>query len=113
MPELAQQQCEACSGSTQPLGSEEIEELKPAVADWEVIEESGEKKLRRSYSFKDFAAALVFTNKVGDIAEDVGHHPMLITEYGQVTVLWWTHKIGGLHKTDFIMAARTDQLLGD
>lgn len=66
--------------------------------------------LRRVYKFRDFAQALSFTNKVGALAEAQGHHPALLTEWGKVTVMWWTHKIGGLHKNDFIMAAKTDKL---
>ena len=80
------------------------------MPDWELREEEGEKRLRRAFTFKDFAPALVFTNKVGALAEEEGHHPALLTEWGKVTVAWWTHKIGGLHRNDFIMAARTDAL---
>jgi 4a-hydroxytetrahydrobiopterin dehydratase len=64
------------------------------------------------FNFKNFLQALKFTNKIGAIAEEEGHHPRIITEYGRVTVDWWTHKIGGLHKNDFIMAAKTDELFG-
>ncbi|MEP0825876.1 MAG: 4a-hydroxytetrahydrobiopterin dehydratase, partial [Nitrososphaera sp.] len=65
----------------------------------------------KSFAFKDFAEALAFTNRVGAIAEQEGHHPDILTEWGKVTVSWWTHKIKGLHKNDFIMAAKTDALL--
>jgi len=67
-------------------------------------------RLRRIFKFKNFVEALNFTNKVGEIAETEGHHPMLITEWGRVTVVWWTHAIRGLHKNDFIMAAKTNDL---
>ena len=65
-------------------------------------------QLERVFTFSDFAQALAFTNKVGALAEEAGHHPAILTEWGKVTVTWWTHKIGGLHRNDFIMAARTD-----
>ena len=62
---------------------------------------------------EDFAEALEFTNDVGAIAEEEGHHPAILTEWGRVTVTWWTHKIRGLHRNDFIMAAKTDQIYED
>ena len=84
--------------------------MQPQVSDWQVKEVSGEPRLERVFKFKDFAQALAFTDKVGSIAEQEDHHPLLVTEWGKVTVDWWTHKIGGLHKNDFIMAAKTDEL---
>lgn len=92
------------------LTDSEIYQLMPKVPDWQVREVDGEKRLERVFKFKDFAAALDFTNKVGAIAEQEDHHPMIMTEWGKVTVSWWTHKIHGLHQNDFIMAAKTDQL---
>jgi len=62
------------------------------------------------FSFKNFVEALAFTNSVGALAEEQGHHPDLLTEWGRVTVTWWSHKIKGLHRNDFIVAARTDQI---
>ena len=79
---------------------------------WGIVEQDGEQRLQRVFTFKDFAAALAFTNEVGRIAEEAQHHPLLTTEWGSVTVQWWTHSIGGLHRNDFILAARTSQLLG-
>ena len=69
-------------------------------------------QLERAFKFRTFAQALAFTNKVGEVAELEGHHPALLTEWGKVTVTWWTHKIRGLHKNDFICAAKTDELFG-
>ncbi len=66
--------------------------------------------LRRLFHFDTFAQALEFTTKVGELAEEEGHHPALLTEWGRATVMWWTHKIKGLHRNDFIMAAKTDAL---
>jgi 4a-hydroxytetrahydrobiopterin dehydratase len=90
----------------------EIAELKPLVPSWELVEVDGVKRLRRSFEFDDFAEALAFTTRVGALAEEEGHHPALLTEWGRVTVEWWTHKIRGLHRNDFVMAAKTDELSG-
>ena len=68
------------------------------------------RRLERAFTFSDFAAALAFTNRVGAAAEAEGHHPALLTEWGRVTVTWWTHAIRGLHRNDFVMAAKTDAL---
>jgi 4a-hydroxytetrahydrobiopterin dehydratase len=75
-----------------------------------MIQVDGEFRLEKTYPFKDFAMAVYFTNQVAKIAEKEDHHPSILTEWGKVTVTWWTHKIKGLHKNDFIMAAKTDQL---
>lgn len=110
MAELTQQKCEACSKDSEPVSQEEIEQLKPQVPDWKIIDEGGELHLQRSFKFPDFKTALNFTNAVGDEAEKEGHHPALLTEWGKVTVTWWTHAISGLHKNDFVMAAKTDRI---
>jgi len=83
--------------------------LHPQVPAWEIVERDGIKRLERVFTFDTFVQALAFTNKVGELAEEEGHHPALLTEWGKVTVTWWTHKIKGLHQNDFIMAAKTDQ----
>jgi len=88
----------------------EIAELLPQVREWEVVERKGIKRLERIFKFRNFAEALTFTDKVGQLAEAEGHHPAILTEWGRVTVTWWTHKIKGLHRNDFIMAAKTDQV---
>ena len=75
-----------------------------------MVEREGIKRLERVFGFRNFAEALAFTNTVGERAEEEGHHPAPLTEWGKVTLTWWTHKIGGLHQNDFIMAARTDEL---
>ena len=110
MAELTQQKCDACTKESLPVSKEEIAELKPQIPEWKMIELEGELRLERTYKFPDFKTALAFTNRVGDIAEEQGHHPALLTEYGKVTVSWWTHAISGLHKNDFIMAAKTDKI---
>ena len=110
MNNLASGKCVACRGGEPTLTDAEIAELQPQVSDWQVKEVNGVKRLERIFKFKNFAQALEFTNKVGAIAEQEDHHPLIITEWGRVTLNWWTHKIGGLHKNDFIMAAKADQL---
>ena len=110
MEELTQLKCTACRGGDPTLTDVEIADLQPQVPEWRVIEVDGVKRLERIFTFKDFVAALAFTNMVGDLAEEEGHHPAILTEWGKVTVTWWTHKIKGLHRNDFIMAAKTDEL---
>lgn len=110
MINLAAGKCIACRAGEPTLTDAEIEELLPQITGWQVQEVNGEKRLDKIFKMKNFAQALEFTNKIGAIAEEENHHPLIITEWGKVTVDWWTHKIGGLHKNDFIMAAKTDEL---
>lgn len=109
MTGLASKHCVPCEGGVDPASDEEIAELHRQVPDWEVVEIDGVKRLRRKFFFGDFAAALDFTNRIGALAEEEGHHPVIETEWGKVTVTWWTHAIGGLHENDFVMAAKSDQ----
>jgi 4a-hydroxytetrahydrobiopterin dehydratase len=110
MINLASGKCVACRAGEPTLTDGEIYMLHPQIPEWQVKEVEGVKRIERVFKFKNFAQALEFTNKVGAIAEQEDHHPLIITEYGRVTVEWWTHKIKGLHKNDFIMAAKTDEL---
>lgn len=110
MVNLAAGKCVACRGDEPKLNNAEIEDLLLHVHQWEVQEVDGMKRLQKSFKFKNFVQALDFTNKVGAVAEEENHHPLMITEWGRVTLEWWTHKIGGLHKNDFIMAAKSDEL---
>jgi 4a-hydroxytetrahydrobiopterin dehydratase len=109
METLTQMKCVACREDALTVADAEIAEFHPQVADWEIVELDGIKRLRRVFSFDDFAQALEFTKKVGELAEEEGHHPALLTEWGRTTVIWWMHKIKGLHRNDFIMA-KTDEL---
>ena len=111
MTELKQQQCEACRVDAPKVTAEQVENLKPQIPNWELIKEEEIDRLRRVFTFEDFEQALTFTNRVGALAEQEGHHPAILTEWGSVTVTWWTHKIGGLHVNDFISAAKTDELI--
>ena len=110
MDDLRGLKCVPCRGDVPPLDDLQIALLKSQVPGWEVIEEDGIKRLRRAFKVKNFAEALAFTNRVGALAESEDHHPVLVTEWGRVTVTWWTHKIKGLHTNDFIMAAKTSEL---
>jgi 4a-hydroxytetrahydrobiopterin dehydratase len=105
---LAQMKCVACRRDAPTLTDDEIAELRPHVPDWQVVEIDGIKRVERVFRFDDFAQALEFTNRIGELAEEEGHHPALLTEWGRTTVTWWTHKIKGLHRNDFVMAAKTD-----
>jgi 4a-hydroxytetrahydrobiopterin dehydratase len=107
---LAEQKCVACRRDAPTVTDDDIAELQPQVPEWELVEEDGIKRLRREFRFDDFAQAMVFTNEVARAAEEEGHHPALLTEWGRTTVTWWTHKIRGLHRNDFVMAAKTDEL---
>ena len=110
MTNLSQMKCVACRGGEPTLTDSQITEFQPQVLEWQVKEVDGAKRLERVFKLKNFLEALAFTNKIGSIAEEEGHHPLVVTEWGRVTVQWWTHKIGGLHQNDFIMAAKTDRL---
>lgn len=112
MSKLSESRCEACRADAPRVTESEARELMKQIPEWEWQEAGGVPRLVRAFSFPDFASALEFTNRVGGIAEEEGHHPALLTEWGRVTVSWWTHKIRGLHRNDFIMAARTDELTG-
>ncbi|MCH8910619.1 MAG: 4a-hydroxytetrahydrobiopterin dehydratase [Chloroflexi bacterium] len=88
----------------------EIAELTPQVPDWSVINEGGMNRLNREFSFEDFAEALSFTNRIGQLAEEADHHPRLVTEWGRVTVTWWSHSEGGMVAADIEMAKKVDTL---
>lgn len=107
---LSSETCTACRADAPTVTDAELEQLRGQIPEWKLVEEDGTPKLQRQFTFRNFAQALAFTNKVGELAESMGHHPALLTEWGRVTVTWWTHKIQGLHRNDFIAAARTDQL---
>ena len=110
METLTQMKCVACRKDAPSVTDTEIAEFHPQVSDWDIVQIDGMNRLTRGYSFDDFAKAMEFTQKVGALAEEEGHHPALLTEWGRTTVTWWTHKIKGLHRNDFVMAAKTDEL---
>ncbi|HEY5704132.1 MAG TPA: 4a-hydroxytetrahydrobiopterin dehydratase [Terrimicrobiaceae bacterium] len=110
MSTLQESKCTACRGDSPRVTDEEIADLKAQIPEWQIVEREGIRRLERAFRLKNFVQALDLTNKVGALAEAEGHHPALLTEWGSLTVTWWTHKIRGLHRNDFIMAAKTDRL---
>lgn len=110
MPELLKSHCEACRAGAPEVDDDQAKELLAQIPDWAIHRAGGVARLERLYHFRDFVSALAFTNEVGALAERMGHHPELTTGWGQVKVVWYTHKINGLHLNDFICAAHTDAL---
>lgn len=110
MNPLAELICVPCRAGEPTVTDEERRDYLQQLPNWQVTNETDVPHLVRVFTFPDFASALDFTNRVGALAEQEGHHPALLTEWGRVTVSWWTHAIGGLHRNDFILAARTDAL---
>jgi 4a-hydroxytetrahydrobiopterin dehydratase len=110
MDALNNEKCTACRRDSPRVTDVELRELKPSIPEWTLVEQDGIQRLERVFRFSNFAEALNFTNRVGAIAEDEGHHPAILTEWGRVTVTLWTHKIRGLHRNDFIIAAKLDAL---
>jgi 4a-hydroxytetrahydrobiopterin dehydratase len=107
---LSQSSCEACKLDAPILSEQEIQELAPQIPSWMIHEEEGIKKLICSFAFSSYEDSVNFTNKVAKLAEEEDHHPEIVLEWGNVTVSWWSHKIKGLHKNDFICASKTDNL---
>ena len=108
MSDLAKMECIPCKGGVPPMMAEQIMPWQQRLGgDWQVVEDH---HLRKEYRFKDFRQALAFTNQVGELAEQIGHHPDLHLAWGKVGVTIWTHKIGGLSESDFIFAAKVDAL---
>ena len=113
MTDLQRMKCEACRKDSPLATQEEADLWQKQVPHWSLVDREGIRRLERVFKFPDFREAVAFTNKVAEIAEAEGHHPAILTEWGKVTVTWWTHKIRGLHRNDFIMAAKTDNLLAE
>ncbi len=105
--ELADRKCVPCQGGTPPMTRREFEPLLTQLEGWEVPED---KKLVKTFRFKNFVEAVDFVNRITQVAEEEGHHPDLYVAWGKVTVYLWTHKIDGLSESDFIMAAKIDRL---
>ncbi|WP_028113808.1 4a-hydroxytetrahydrobiopterin dehydratase [Ferrimonas kyonanensis] len=111
MSELSQMKCEACQAGAPQVSDQELGPLLSQIPDWHTEVRDGVMQLERVYKFKNFKLAWAFANKVAELAEAEFHHPGILLEWGKVTVTWWTHAISGLHRNDFIMAAKTDQQL--
>lgn len=107
---LASEHCEACRIDAPTVCDDQIPSLMSQIPDWEWIKVEGINQLARKFKFKNFKDAMAFSNRVAEIAEAEGHHPAILTEWGKVTVTWWSHSIKGLHRNDFVMAAKTDDV---
>mgnify|MGYP000865856516 FL=1 len=108
---LSQKTCTPCRGGIPPLTSSEAEALLSQAPGWQLLENGT--RIERRFGFKNFAAALAFVNRVGDLAEQEGHHPDITLGWGYANVLFYTHKISGLHENDFIMAAKVNELYAE
>lgn len=107
MSELASKTCVPCRGGVPPLKGQELAKLHQQVPKWRVVNEH---HINREFPFPDFRSALTFVNRVGELAEEQGHHPNILLTWGRAEITLWTHKIDGLTESDFIMAAKIDQL---
>lgn len=107
---LASENCVACRPDSPALDIDERGALLEEVPGWALETRNDMPVLTRTFLFGDFAAALEYTNAVGRLAEEADHHPEIVTEWGRVRVTWWTHAIGGLHRNDFILAARCNEI---
>jgi 4a-hydroxytetrahydrobiopterin dehydratase len=110
MPSLASRTCVPCRGGVPPLKGKELDQIHkqlPHAADWKIVNEH---HITRTFTFPDFKQALDFVNRVGALAEEQGHHPDILLTWGKAEITLWTHKVDGLSESDFIMAAKIDQL---
>ena len=112
MINLAAGKCVPCRGNEPALADAEIADLQLHVPQWQLKEMDGIKRLERVFKFKNYVEAVAFASKIAMTAEKEDHHPLIVLEWGRVTVQWWTHVVKGLHKNDFIMAAKTDEMYG-
>ena len=110
MNDLSSQSCEACQIDAPKVPQDQIQILLSEINGWFLIDEPIN-KIQKIFSFKSYKDSVDFSNKVASLADDEDHHPQILLEWGKVTVIWWSHKIEGLHKNDFICAAKTDKLL--
>ena len=110
MNDLSSQSCEACQIDAPKVPQDQIQILLSEINGWVLIEEPIN-KIQKVFSFKSYKDSVDFSNKIASLADDEDHHPQIVLEWGKVTVIWWSHKIEGLHKNDFICAAKTDKLL--
>ena len=108
MNDLVNRKCEACRPDAPKVTTSEIEQYLPTLPEWKLIQEDGIDKLTRCYALSKYAESLSLVNAIAELSELEGHHPIMIVEFRQVTVTWWSHKMKGLHVNDFIMAAKCD-----
>ncbi len=110
MTSLTSERCEACHKGAPSVPASEEQELLKEIPEWRLIDVDGVKRLQRVFKVKGWRPAVTLTDQIASIADAEDHHPAILTEWGKVTVTWWTHAIQGLHRNDFIMAAKTDEL---
>lgn len=110
---LADEHCVAVTKASKRIVDVARADLLKQIPEWQIRVHDGIERLERQFRFADFAEALAFTNRVGRIADEQDHHPAILTEWGRVTVGWWTHVVAGLHRNDFIMAVKTDRPYAD
>ena len=110
MNNLSGRTCQPCQKGAPLATQEEINNYLDQLPGWQIIVKEGVQQIEKVFNFKNFKQAIAFTNKLATLAEREQHHPAILTEWGKVTVTWWTHKVSGLHANDFIMAAKTDEL---
>jgi 4a-hydroxytetrahydrobiopterin dehydratase len=107
MSDLASKTCVPCRGGTPPLKGEQLHSYSHQLPNWHVVDEH---HITRTFTFPDFQKALDFVNRVGAVAEEQGHHPDIFLTWGKVGITLWTHSVNGLSESDFIMAAKIDQI---
>jgi 4a-hydroxytetrahydrobiopterin dehydratase len=107
MADLSERQCVPCRGGVPPMKGDEIKNLSAQLPEWQVVNEH---HLHKTYQFKDFAKTLDFVNRVGQLAEQQGHHPDICFGWGKADIMIWTHKIDGLTESDFVLAAKIDKV---
>lgn len=107
---LSAERCEACHSDAPMVPHDQFPDLLREIPEWSLIDVDGVNRLQRVFRIKGWGLAIAFTDRVAAIADAEDHHPAILTEWGKVTVTWWTHAIKGLHRNDFIMAAKTDEL---
>ena len=110
MSDLVKQKCVSCRADAPRVTDDELPDLLKQIPDWQPVTDDSVLKLNKVFNFDNYSDAISFTNKIAQLAEEEDHHPAILLEWGRVEVTWWTHKIGGLHKNDFIAAAKTDLL---
>ena len=108
MSSLTEESCVACRVDAPRVTKDEYQTLMQEIPNWQLFSVDSVDRLKRTFKFENYSQAIEFSNKVGELAEREDHHPSILIEWGQVEINWWTHKIGGLHKNDFISAAKTD-----
>lgn len=110
MTEYTKKTCEACRADAPKATDEQIQNFLSNYSEWKLIKEGEIPQLVRSFKFPNYTESVKFTNKIAELSDIEDHHPAITLEWGRVKVVWWTHKINGLHENDFIMSAKSDEI---